>query len=901
MAVVSHNDRSFLIDGRPIWLVSGSIHYFRVPSALWRDRLVKAKRAGLNCIDTYVAWNFHEQAEGRWDFSGDRDVVAFARMAGELGLYVILRPGPYICAEWDFGGLPAYLTTQTGIAYRTANAAYTHYYDRYFRQLLPRLAELQVTRGGSIILIQNENEYFMTTMPDRLSHLEFISQLFRRSGFDIPIITCNGLTDPPVPGTIECVNTYDNAIGLLKRLRLRQGQAPLVVTEFWSGWFDHWGGPHNRRDPRDVARRALEILGCGAQFNYYMFHGGTNFGFWGSRLAGSDCLYQTTSYDYDAPIAEGGALTEKYYYTRLVNMLANHMGPYFAQAGMDRPGLTVQDSTNVLGIHGPRGRWVVVTNNGRNDIGTARVSLPDGMELEVSLAPIGAVAIPFDLKLDPTHALDYCNLMPLGFFGGRVLLLHGPADWNALFSINGKAMQRRVPSGGEPTVLEHQDLIVVLVNSELAMRTWLVDETLVFGPKYVGEDIESALADDSDQCFLLPLGEGGLQARKFKPASPLGAAPKLGSWRRLSVCREPVDAELAWQKIDRPRGVDDLGLHYGYVWYRLELTNQRRGRRHLFLPACEDRATIYLNGALVGTWGRGDGAARQPMSATFRSGRNVLTMLVDNLGRLNLGPHLGEEKGLLRHIYDARELPAPKFKLKTIDSFPRRVVPRHLQHYTPVLEACPAWQAEGTISLAKVAPIHLSFIEVPHHVAILCNERTIGFFPQTGANYGDATLGAELRKGRNVLKIILWGDVSEEALEKFHFHLLAEAISQNASWGFRPWTMPVAGGHVVGKNHPAWYVARFACGRGPHAATDPGGEALSRREHLFLHIVGARKGQLFLNGHNVGRFWTIGPQQYYYLPSCWLADDNELLVFEEHGDIPRRSRLEYRPRGPYND
>jgi hypothetical protein len=887
MASVTHNDRSFLIDGRPIWLVSGSIHYFRVPSALWRDRLLKAKRAGLNCIDTYVAWNFHEQAEGRWDFSGDRDVAAFVRMAGELGLYVILRPGPYICAEWDFGGLPAYLTTQTGIAYRTANAAYTHYYDRYFRQLLPRLADLQVTRGGNIVLIQNENEYFMTTMPDRLSYLEFISQLFRRSGFEIPIITCNGLSNPPVPQTIECVNTCDQAVGLLKRLRVRQGQAPLLVTEFWSGWFDHWGGPHNRRDARDVARRALEILGCGGQFNYYMFHGGTNLGFWGSRLGTSDHSYQTTSYDYDAPIAEGGGLTRKYYYTRLVNMLANHMGPYLAQAAMDRPGVTVQDATTVLGTQGPGGRWAVITNNGRGDITTAKVSLPDGMELEVPLEPLGAVAIPVDLKLDATHTLDYCNLMPLGFFGGRILVLHGPAEWQARLSVNGNLLSAPVPSDPKPTILEHQDLLVVLVNSDLAMRTWLVDETLVFGPEFVGQDIESGVADNSDQCFLLPLAGGGIAARKFKPPAPLGSPPKLGDWKRLSVCREPVEEELAWQKIDRPRSVDHLGVHYGYVWYRLELSDQRPGRRYLFLPACEDRATIYLNGGLVGTWGRGDGAARRPMSATFRSGRNVLTLLVDNLGRLNSGPHLGEQKGLFGHIYDARPLPSPKFKLKQVESFPRRVVPRHLVHFIAALEASPAWEAEGVISLSKVTPIHVAFANVPHHVAVLCNERTIGFFPQVGANYGDATLGAELKKGRNVLKVLLWGDASQETLEKFQFYLFSEAISQGASWSFRPWTMPTAGGHVVGKDHPAWYVARFTCP--------------PRREHLFLHIAGARKGQLFLNGRNIGRFWNIGPQEYYHLPSCWVADENELLLFEEHGDIPRRSCLEYRHRGPYND
>ncbi|KKL84597.1 hypothetical protein LCGC14_1963150, partial [marine sediment metagenome] len=185
MPTVRYDDRSFIVDETRIWLSSGSIHYFRVPRELWRDRLLKAKRAGLNCVQTYVAWNVHEVAPGEWDFSGERDLREFILQAGELGLYVILRPGPYICAEWDFGGFPPHLTCKSGIAYRTANAAYMHYFDRYLGQLLPRLVDLQVTRGGNIILIQNENEYLHTTSPDRVNYCQFINQLFRRAGFDI--------------------------------------------------------------------------------------------------------------------------------------------------------------------------------------------------------------------------------------------------------------------------------------------------------------------------------------------------------------------------------------------------------------------------------------------------------------------------------------------------------------------------------------------------------------------------------------------------------------------------------------------------------------------------------------------------------------------------------------------
>jgi hypothetical protein len=874
------------VDGKPVWLVSGTIHYFRTPSQLWADRLLKAKRAGLNCIETPVAWNFHEPVEGQWQLGGDHDVAGFVRLAGQMGLYVILRPGPYIGSAWDFGGLPGWLTTKPGMAYRTVNAAYTHYYDKYFRQVLPRLAELQVTRGGNVILIQNEHQYVSATMPDRLNYLQFISQLFRRYGFDIPIINCNLFSDPPLPDSIEGVCTSHHAVQQLKRMRLRQPDRPLLVTAMEMGGFDRWGGTHARRDARQSARRVMEILGCGGQYNYASFHGGTNFGFWGGRLESGQATYQTTSFDGDALLAEGGGLTEKYYATRLVNMLANHLGPTFAQAIMADPPVSIHDASDALYISGPLGGWGIITNNGRADITQARVSLPLGKELDVSLEPFGAAAVPVQLKLNPATTLDYANLTPLGLFGQKFLLLHGPADWPTCLSVNGKELTLTVPRDEQPAIVEHQGLTVVVVTSGLAMRTWPVDETLVFGPQFVGKTLEEVTAKGDTEYCTLSLTDGKLTRHKAKASPRTPAAPRLGTWRRIAVCREPVAGNLAWQKIDRPRSTDALGQSYGYVWYRLEFHDVPPGRRHLFLPDCSDRATLYLNGKLLGIWGRGAEATRSPIPATFKSGKNVLTVLVDNLGRFQGGPMLGDSKGLWGHVYDAAAAPM-KFKLQRAEGFPRRIVPRQHLHLLPSLEHATVWEAVTSISLPRVTPLHLSFADIPNAVAVICNERTAGFFPATDDNFGDVTLGAELKKGRNVIKLLIWGNVTEETLEHFLLHSLLETLSQQASWSFRPWMMPAPGGHIVGKDQPAWYVAKFTCD--------------VQDVPLFLHLVGAKKGQIFLNGHNLGRFWAIGPQEYYYLPACWLQHENELMLFEEQGHIPRRSSLAFRPLGPYQE
>lgn len=890
MATITYDESSFVVDGKRIWLVSGSVHYFRVPSALWRDRLLKAQRAGLNCISTYVAWDFHEAREGEWELGGDRDVAAFVRLAGELGLYVILRPGPYICAEWDCGGLPGWLSAKTGLNYRTSNAAFTHYYDKYLAHVLPLLADQQVTRGGNIVLIQNENEYYMTTMPDRLNYLEFISQLFRRSGFDIPIINCNGFTDPPLPDSVECVNGWQRLVQQCKRMRTRQPQAPLLVTELWCGGYDRWGGQHHEREAHDVARRAMEVLGCASQFNYYMWHGGTNFGFWGSRLPGCDDAYQTTSYDYDAPLAEGGGLTEKYSLTRLVNMLANHMGTFLAGCVMEEPRVGVHDSTSVLNATGPAGRWAVVTNNGRDDIDSALLSLPDGVELTVPLHPFGAAAVPVGLRLATTVTLDYANLTPLGLFFDHVLVLHGPPGWPARVSVNGEPICESVPESDEPKVITREDLSVVLIHSDVAMRTWLVEDTLVFGPDFVGEELEQVVPKRGSKQYALLTAEGKLTHKKVRAGESSRAKPRpprLGTWKRVSVCTEPVSDDLEWQKLDRPRDVDRLGAHYGYAWYRIDVEQKRARKRNLLLPGCADRATIFANGNLVGTWGCGDGASRKPVPVNLKRGTNRLTLLIDNLGRVDYGSRLGELKGLSDHIYDAKPLRTRKFKLKQQETFSKRLVPRALSHMTAELEAGPIWSAEMDLTLTTVTPVHMSFRQLPHHLAVTCNDRVVDFFPCHGSNYGQVTFGSELRKGKNRLSLLLWGDVTAKVLDRIAFYTLEEPLSAGAAWGFRPWRVPEEGGPVVGKDQPAWYSIHFS---------RPDGQM-----PLFLRILGARKGQIFLNRHNVGRFWTIGPQQSYYLPACWLEDKNELLIFEESGRIPAKSRLEFRPLGPYKD
>jgi hypothetical protein len=893
MANVTYDDRSFLIDDQRIWIVSGSLHYFRVPAEHWPDRLLKLKRAGLNCVSTPIMWNFHEPAEGEWDFEGDRDIVEFVREAARLGLYVILRPGPFFGGEWDFGGLPGWLVGKSGISFRTNNAAYSHYLDKYFAQVLPRLAEHQVTHDGNILLIQNENEYLPTTLPDRSAYLDFITQLFRRSGFTIPITSANHFSDPPAEGTIETVNADRGVLPALRMLHLRQSHAPMLASEFHFGRADAWGGEHRSVPPKEIARRAMEILGCGSQWNYYMFCGGTNFDFWAGRLPDAIDAFTTTSYDYDAPVGEGGGLTPTYYATRPANLLASSMAVYFADTHMEEPGVGIDDASEVMNLFGSMGRWAVVTNHGREDIRRVTVSLPTGRTLEVDLGPAGAAVVPYELKLPGERVLDFATLTPLGLFGKEeqaVLIFHGPAGLAAEISINGHILDVTIPDDGEPKLLEHQGLRVVLVDSELATRTWPMEEAVFFGPEFIGEDVESIrFAPKAKAYHVLSLEDGKLSTKKVKnnnsPSKP--TTPRLSAWKRICICPEPVKDDVDWHKLDRPRDVDKLGIHYGYAWYRIDV-DAPRARKHKLLPTeCADRASLYVNGALAGVWGDGDGAVREPIPVSFKRGRNVLALLVDNLGRFHNGDRLGEPKGLFGHIWDAKPLRTNKFKISETENFPKRIVPRTLAHLTGELEKLPLQAAEVSVPLTKLQSIYMFFRDIPHHLAVFCNDRPVGFFARHagGMNWGEVTLGAEMKKGKNQLRILLWGEVDPAVLENFRFFSLQEPISAGANWMWKPWTLPDGSASEPIKSKPCWYRATFK--------SNPGDTP------LFLTVAGAKKGQLFLNGRNVGRFWTVGPQERYYLPGCWLQEENELLLFEENGNMPSRCKLEYRTDGPY--
>ncbi|XP_072282552.1 beta-galactosidase-1-like protein 2 [Pyxicephalus adspersus] len=307
----------FLLEGEPLRILGGSMHYFRVPKEYWRDRMQKMKACGLNTLTTYVPWNLHEPQRGKFDFTGNLDIRAFLDIAAEVGLWVILRPGPYICSEWDLGGLPSWLLRDKDMQLRTTYKGFAQATESYFDNLIPRVIPHQYTRGGAIIAVQVENEYGSYAKDS--NYMEFIkAALVRRGVVELLLTSDNkdGISSGSMEGVLATINFQKIEPILFSYLESIQSNKPVMVMEYWTGWFDHWGGDHHVFDVDQMVSTVSDILTKGASINLYMFHGGTNFGFMAGALHFHEYRADVTSYDYDAPLTEAGDYTSKYFKLR---------------------------------------------------------------------------------------------------------------------------------------------------------------------------------------------------------------------------------------------------------------------------------------------------------------------------------------------------------------------------------------------------------------------------------------------------------------------------------------------------------------------------------------------------------------------------------------------------------
>lgn len=320
MTSFSLGDTDFLRDGQPHQVISGAIHYFRVHPDQWQDRIRKARLMGLNTIETYVAWNAHEPERGAWDTTGWNDLGRFLDLVHEEGLDAIVRPGPYICAEWHNGGLPVWLAGSVD-GLRSSAPDFLAEVSAYLRRVYDIVAPRQIERGGPVVLVQIENEYGAYGADQ--AYLEALVAVTRDAGITVPLTTVDQpvdqmLRDGSLPELHKTASFGSRSTERLATLRRHQPTGPLMCSEFWDGWFDWWGGVHHTTDVHAAAADLDALLAAGASVNIYMFHGGTNFALTNGANDKGRYLPLVTSYDYDAPLDEAGNPTAKFFAFREV-------------------------------------------------------------------------------------------------------------------------------------------------------------------------------------------------------------------------------------------------------------------------------------------------------------------------------------------------------------------------------------------------------------------------------------------------------------------------------------------------------------------------------------------------------------------------------------------------------
>lgn len=890
MPAISWDDKAFIVDARKVWIVAGAIHYFRVPRELWRDRLLKLKRAGCNTLETYVAWNAHEPDEGRFDFSGMLDIDAFFTLAESLGFWIIARPGPYICSEWDNGGIPAWLNAKPGVKVRVANPVYQHYVSLFFKELIPIIAKHQVTRGGRVILVQDENEYIYRNRPGGREHLIFVHDLLRRLGIDVPIVVCNFLCER-IDDTIECWNGWEAVTEGIETLRKVQPDTPKLVTEFWDGWFEAWGHkPPVVVTPRDVHTNSLRVLAHGGQYIYYMFHGGTNFGYYPGRTDGDDFTYLISSYDYTAALSETAALAEKYYTAKLASTFASNLSAFFAESEPARVKVVAPDGIEVMSRVAAEGHIIFVR---RLNPQTRRADLilPGGVGMEVSFADADILALPWHFSPVPGFTVNYSNLsilgmMPMGV--GRLVFLHGPSGANAVLSAQGRVFRRRVGQGTQVWFGNFPNLIAVL-DTERAKRAWFLDDRIVVGPDFVG-DVEG----EKTEVFFREKGESAVvyfpngrvtYATSGDVVKP-PRLPRLSRWAKKSLL--PSSRPDTAVRIDDGgggfRAPETTGYFGGYAWYETTVESPRAGTQALLFSNAEDRLTVFANGRRAGTFGRGPGASIGLVRVPLRRGANRLTILLDNLGRANYTEVVGETKGIRAPAY----LGARILALKTAWNPPR---------YNGKLAN--TWQIESFWPKAKSIVASLSCVfeprpgegavlrvqNVDRPAALFLNGRFHSYFwGNRELSKLDMTLDPDtLVRGKNLVELCFFVDPGKAAADAVTVYAFDPACVLLGSWWFWQSEAPAA---PRGKSVPS----------GP-VAWETTFDLEKPEAPVWLIPEGLKKGEIWLNGRMVSRHWDIGPQKKVYLPEPWLTGRNKLIIVDEFGASPRKVHLEYDSRG----
>jgi len=930
MPTVSYNGQSFMVDGRRIWILGAAMEYARICHEQWADRIADAQQAGFNTIVTGCPWIVHEPRPGRFYFDDHADVQHFIRLCADAGLFVILRVGPFIGSGYDGGGLPVWLTEIPDIALRQGNEPFLERVSRYFRRLCAELTDLQATKRGPLIAVQVEEAWRCGSDRQSELYLRGIARIVRENGLNVPLLNTNNLWADPA-GTIDTWRGADNLLANLRQLRAIQPGAPRLITLADPASTPVWGASKTAHKPhRSMLGRLAEILAAGAQPIACPFHGGTNFGFLAGTMPGAAGTVATTA-ACNPPLGEAGTPGDDFGPLRRIITFANHFGHVFADLDPDyQPVATLPHPDDNAANTPGRSASTHQRNHGfsvcslRGAGGQIILAFASGPDRKTSLLLDNGMVMPIDLGDQPVawfllnvdlHGkgrLNYTNVCPLAIVDRSIVVFLGPPRSTAFLSINGTPLQATVPTGAKPLLLQQKDLTLVIADQKSADTIWCADKAVYCGVAGLDRDGAPILPGGRSKAWIIsadhPAEPMPLDTTaESRPATRRRTrSAKLTAWHAASAEDYVTGQSPRFASLAGPETLAACGAMTGYGWYRITPTITTTRKRLVHAPHAAGRIHFFTDGEPAWILGDGPGASPGPHELHLTKGSLTLTVLADNAGRLADGNDLDRPAGLFGHLYALKSLRAGK--PRQVDAAP--VDPLNVR--PAVMGATRGHlteprQIEWTFTHNRKSPILVQITAATHGVLVL-NDKPIAYYAgHSGAGRLSLMLQTAavpaMKRGRNLLRFAPDADqphALDDIAEHTTLYECSECLTDAAGWSFAKWEPPPPNAFTqVPENRaaelktiPCWWRCSF---------TTPAFEP-----PLWLDTTGLSKGQAYLNRHNLGRYFTatrtgaaVGPQVRLYLPEPWLNNNqpNELLIFDEHGFSPHKTKLVSTPAG----
>lgn len=893
------------------YLCAGTIDYFRCPASLWRDRILKAKRAGLNTIATCVAWNQHERTEGQFDFSGRSDLRQFLQTCADLKMMAFVRLGPFICDEFEAGGYPAWLIGKAGSDFRVRSAITEPYLERWFAQLCAQVAPMQATRGGPVVLVEAENEYFFSGRPGGLGYLDYLVTVVRSNGIDVPVVGVeSGRATVLAKDTLPTLHGYD--VSAQVRFRENHPQLPLLIAEMYTDWMDCWGWDATEYPaPAMLEQQAFNLLSRQCMSAYFCFHGGTSFGFMGSSTWKSEHSWVTNRYYPDGPVAEGGALNETYFAVKSAGLVAANFEEFFATAVPVANPIVIRGPVLGRTLASPRGLFICVlpqqpivqafkdeVRDGRvtNSVVDSRptvnvaeqpgdIVLGNGRAITLAAGSARPLVIPFHFRVDERCVIDYCNATLLGIGGTparRTLVLWGESGRRCVISINGIERQFII-SRDRVTTLNVAGATILCVCETLMRLTWFADGWVIVGADYAGEATAAGI-----ECWLSAASgvlvavapDGNIHRQSAATADAPTTALQSLTWQRFTPA-EP-DSKTGWIGLPGPRSAEQIEQPYGYIWYRAKAQRSTIAGSGLLFSAASDRVHVWADGRYQGLWGRGSGASRDLLDLGATTESTIFTFLCDNMGRSSEGS-AHQSKGISGPAY----LGARRVSLQDALVNRSKSQPQESWQFTLFqaigLAKGNFYDARWSVARGRNEGLVLALRDLPKYAWLYVDGQLVA------EHRGESSLLDGFSSTDHVLEPLATGTyvdvrvvVYSDAAVDLNQYFRASAFPGDGAlqdWSYRPWraldpNAPAAQGDSPAG--PCLWRARTA----RPALADP----------IFFATQGLGKGQLYLNGEPMGRYWdTLGPHHSVYLPE--FKAENEILLFDEDGRAPDQTYL----------